>query len=108
MPTRRQGRPDQGWTFVTSHLVVLLCIAEDPEMRTADIAERAGITDRAVRGIITDLVAAGYVARSRVGRGNRYSINGDMPLRHLETQHRRLGDLLALLADPKGLSRSEL
>ena len=82
---------------MTSHLVVLLCIAGDPTVQISEVAERTGITVRAVVGILSDLVDEGYLIRTRVGRRNRYSINRDMPLRHLETQHRRVGELLALL-----------
>ena len=82
---------------MTSHLVVLLCIAGDPTVRIREVAERTGITVRAVVGILSDLVDEGYLIRTRVGRRNHYSINRDMPLRHLETQHRRVGELLALL-----------
>jgi predicted transcriptional regulator len=86
------------WTFVTTHLLVLLCIAEDPRMRMSDVASRVGVTERAVQRIIADLVDTGYLARVRMGRRNVYEINADMPLRHLETQHKRLGDLLAVLS----------
>ena len=90
--------PDTGWTFVTNHLVVLLCIAEDPGAKMADIAVRVGITERGVQRIVSDLVTAGYLSRTRVGRRNHYEINGEMPLRHLETQHRRVRELLLVLA----------
>ena len=98
VPGPKEGRSARSWTFVTSHLVVLLCIAEDPSMRISDVAARAGLTERAVQGIVADLVEAGYLTRTRVGRRNLYEIKRDMPLRHLETQHRRLGELLAVLA----------
>jgi hypothetical protein len=88
-----------GWTFVTTHLLVLLAIAEDPEIRMADVAELVGITERAVQRIVGDLVQTGYLTRVRIGRRNRYEINLEMPLRHLQTQHQRLGELLAVLAN---------
>jgi DNA-binding MarR family transcriptional regulator len=103
--TRREGRSDQGWTFVTSHFLVLLCVAEDPSIRIADVAERVGITERSVQGILSDLVDQGYVSRTRVGRRNHYRINRRMPLRHLETQHHQLGELLALLGSPGRVTR---
>lgn len=90
-------REDSGWTFVTNHLIVLLCIAEDPGVRMSDVAERVGVTERAVQRIVADLVEAGYLERTRVGRRNHYRINAELPLRHLETQHQRLGELLAVL-----------
>lgn len=85
------------WTFVTSHTLVLLCIAEDPEMRMSDVAARIGITERRVQTIVAQLVDSGHLTRTRQGRRNRYEINGSMPLRHLETEHRQLGDLLTVL-----------
>lgn len=90
--------PEGDWTFVTNHLVVLLCIAEDRGIRMSEIAERVGVTERAVQRIVADLSDAGYLTRTRVGRRNRYEVNGEMPLRHLETQHRRVRELLLLLA----------
>jgi DNA-binding transcriptional regulator PaaX len=64
----------------------------------ADIAQRAGVTERAVQRIVADLVDAGYLTRTREGRRNHYEINGDLPLRHLETQHRQVRELLLVLA----------
>jgi Mn-dependent DtxR family transcriptional regulator len=98
---RARGPSDSRWTFVTSHFLVLLCIAEDPNIRIADVAERVGITERAVQGIVADLADQGYVTRTRIGRRNHYEINRQMPLRHLETQHHRLGELLSLLGGPR-------
>ena len=88
------------WTFVTSHLVVLLCIAEDPDARMSEVAERVGVTERAVQRIVADLVEAGYLERTRVGRRNHYRINEELPLRHLQVQHQRLGKLLGILHHP--------
>jgi DNA-binding IclR family transcriptional regulator len=87
----------RGWTFVSNHLLVLRCIAEDPNIRMADVARRVRITERAVQGIVSDLERAGYLRRSKVGRRNHYEIDATMPMRHLETQHRQLGELLAVL-----------
>jgi DNA-binding IclR family transcriptional regulator len=86
-----------GWTFVTNHLLVLLCIFEDHDTRMTDVAARLDITERAVQRIVAELVEAGYLTRTRVGRRNSYRVNRSMPMRHLETQHRRLGEFLDLL-----------
>ncbi|MGH2726119.1 MAG: helix-turn-helix transcriptional regulator [Actinomycetota bacterium] len=94
-------RHDSRWTFVSNHFLVLLCIAEDPGIRMADVASRIGVTERAVQGIVRDLEGAGYLQRTRVGRRNRYEIHAEMPLRHLQTQHKQLGDLLGLIARPE-------
>ena len=83
---------------MTNHFLVLLCIAEDPGIRMSDVATRIGVTERAVQGIVGDLEKAGYLQRTRVGRRNHYEIHDEMPLRHLQTQHKQLGDLLGLIA----------
>jgi DNA-binding MarR family transcriptional regulator len=97
MPKVENGH-EGDWTFVSNHFLVLLCIAEDPGARMTEIAGRVGITERAVQKLVGDLVDGGYLRRTRVGRRNHYEINRRMPLRHLETQHRKLGELLTLLS----------
>jgi DNA-binding transcriptional regulator PaaX len=61
------------------------------------VATQVGITERAASGIVADLEAGGFLARERVGRNNHYSVNGDLHLRHPLEQHRKIGELLALL-----------
>lgn len=76
------------WTFLTNHAHVLLCIAQNSEVRLAEIARLVGIGERAVHGIVQDLVDAGYVERTRQGRHNVYEVRLDRPLRHpLEAGH---------------------
>jgi hypothetical protein len=85
------------WTFLTNHAHVLVCIAEEPNIRGRDIATRVGLTERAVQAIIGDLVAAGYILRCREGRRNRYSVNPDGPMRHPLDQGHTVGDLFAAM-----------
>ena len=87
------------WTFLTNHGHVLICIARDPGIRGRDIAERVGITERAAQAIIADLVATGYVNRTRIGRRNHYEVNAGLPVRHPLEQPHRIGELLAAFAD---------
>ncbi|HEX6418114.1 MAG TPA: winged helix-turn-helix domain-containing protein [Acidimicrobiales bacterium] len=89
------GKP--GWTFLTNHGHVLVCIAQEPDIRGRDIAERVGITERAAQAIVADLVEAGYVTRTRVGRRNHYTVNVDAPLRHPLEQEHSVGELLSML-----------
>lgn len=88
-------KPD--WTFLTNHSHVLVCIAEEPDVRGRDIAERVGITERAAQSIISDLVDAGYVTRTREGRRNRYTVNADGRLRHPLQEEHTIGELLVAL-----------
>lgn len=86
-----------GWTFLTNHSHVLLCIAADPGIRGRDIAERVGITERSAQSIIRDLEEAGYLTRRRVGRRNHYEIHPDLPLRHPVEEDNLVAELLKLV-----------
>jgi ketosteroid isomerase-like protein len=77
---------------------VLLCIAQDPATRLRDVAERVGITERAIQTIVADLASAGYLTRRRVGRRNHYQLNPQLPLRHPLEQHAEIGELLGVLS----------
>jgi DNA-binding MarR family transcriptional regulator len=90
------------WTFLTNHTHVLVCLADDPDLRIRDIAERVGITERATQRIVAELAASGYLEKSREGRRNRYRVVTARPLRHpLERSH-SVGELLeAVAAQPE-------
>ncbi len=88
------------WTFLTNHAHVLICIVDTPEVRMRDIADKVGITERAVLRILGDLEKAGYIQRVRTGRRNRYKIRKNLPLRHPIEKHRRVSSLLTLILDP--------
>jgi len=88
------------WTFLTNHGQVLLCIAQDPDVRLRDIGDLVGITERAAHRIVEDLVAADYVERERVGRRNRYTVRTDLSLPDPMAREQRVADLLHLLASP--------
>jgi hypothetical protein len=60
--------------LLTNHTLVLLCIAQDRDARVRTIAERVGITERAVQAILGDLVGQGCLQRTRIGRRNRYRL----------------------------------
>jgi DNA-binding MarR family transcriptional regulator len=101
------GRPT--WVFLTNHAHVLLSVARDPEARARDIAEQVGITERAAQRIVSDLVAGGYLAKTKLGRRNRYTVNRKGHLRHATFQELEIGPLLDVLqqdGDGAGKSRS--
>ncbi len=87
-----------GWSFLTNHGRVLLCIAHDPGMRLRDIAASVGITERSAYGIVTDLTTAGYAVKQKDGRRNRYQIQAHLPLPEPTSQQVAIGEVLALLA----------
>ena len=86
----------RSWTFLSNHGHVLLSVADAPDARIRDIAERVGITERAAQLIIGDLVEAGYVTRTRVGRRNSYRIAAERPFRHPAESGRNVDDLVAI------------
>jgi Mn-dependent DtxR family transcriptional regulator len=94
-----------GWTFLTNHSHVLLCLEQDHEVRLRDVAQQVGITERAVQRIVTELEEEGYVRRIRQGRRNTYEIFADQPLRHPMESHRTVRSLLGLLR-PEGGKRA--
>jgi DNA-binding MarR family transcriptional regulator len=61
-------------TFLTHQARVLLAIANDCNIRMRDLANRVGLTERAVYDAIHDLIAAGYLEVERVGRRNCYRL----------------------------------
>lgn len=88
--------PPHAWTFFTNHTHVLLCLLAQPEARLRDIAERVGITERAVQRIVAELEEAEVLMRTREGRRNRYEFQLEKPLRHPVEKHIRLRELVQL------------
>src|SRR5690242_11862360 len=88
----------EGWSFLSKHGRVLLCIAHDPGVRLRDIAASVGITERSAYGIVSDLAAAGYAVKQKDGRRNRYQIQARLPLPEPVGQYLAIGEVLALLA----------
>lgn len=87
------------WTFLTNHAHVLILLSREGALVLREVAQRVGITERAVQRIIRDLEVGGFLHRERVGRNNAYRINSRKPLRHAIENHRTIGDLLTLVGD---------
>ena len=86
--------PQDGWTFLTNHSHVLICLTRNPDLRLRELADEVGITERAVVGIVSDLEKAGFVVKHREGRRNRYEIVGDRPMRHRVEAGHTVAELL--------------
>jgi predicted DNA-binding transcriptional regulator YafY len=102
MPPVRAGAETDGrreWVFLSNHGNVLLCIARDPQIRISEIADSVGIGERAVQKIVADLVADGYLVRTKEGRRNRYEINPRARLRHPLFADLEIGPLITALRD---------
>ena len=94
-----------GWTFLSNHTHVLVCLARDPRIRLREVAARVGITERAVQRIISELERADVITRRREGRVNHYRIHREQHLRHPIEAHRSIGELLDSLAPDRDVKR---
>ena len=70
------------WDFLTNHALVLIHILEHPNSTLRDIADAAGITERAAVTILRALEEDEIVSRQKEGRRNRYWVNTEALLRH--------------------------
>lgn len=108
MGRRRSNQPSRsaveaepqrrGWTFLTNHAHVLLCLAQGESLTARELSLRIGITERSVQAILSDLIADDYLAKTKVGRRNSYTVNSSGRLRHpLESAH-TVGELIDALS----------
>jgi len=87
------------WSLLSTHGLVLLSVADKPEVTTREIANNLGMAERSVQRAVTDLDSTGYIRRKRVGRRNKYQVNGKKPLRSPIKQDKSVNDLLNGLAE---------
>lgn len=89
------------WTFLSNHAHVLVCIAENPEIRLRDIATRVGITERSAQRIINQLREAQILVAVRSGRRNHYLVDVEQQLRHPIEAHCKVATLLSGILSPR-------
>ena len=80
--------------LLNNHCHILLCIAEDSDVRLRDMADRVGITERAAFAIVKDLERAHIITRTRVGRRNQYTIDREQKLHLPMGSSCLVGDLI--------------
>lgn len=85
------------WTFLSNHGRVFVYITKHPKSTTEAISRQVGLTQRGVQKIISELEAAGYIARRREGRCNLYTVRPELPMRHQLERDHAVGDLLLAL-----------
>ncbi len=97
-PTKEEPKPiEANWTFLTNYSHVLICLALQPDLRMREVADKVGITERAVQRIVADLEGAGVLTRNKDGRRNQYDINLKLKLRHPVEAHCTVADLLKMV-----------
>ena len=85
------------WTFLTNHGRVFVYVAKHPKSTTELISREVGLSQRGVQKIIAELEKAGYIARRKEGRCNRYIVHPELPMRHQLERDHAVGDLLMAL-----------
>jgi DNA-binding IclR family transcriptional regulator len=90
------------WSFLTDHARVLVCLADDPEMRLGDIAEGLGVSEHRASVMVNDLIQAGWIVKEREGGRTRYRIETSQSLHEQLGGQHSVGELLALLLDLGG------
>ena len=90
--------PRHGWSFLSHHGMVLVALARQADLRLSDLALEVGISPRAAQSIVTDLVHEGFLERDRIGRRNRYRVQGNRQLPDQWAQDRRIGELVGAIA----------
>jgi predicted transcriptional regulator len=87
------------WTFLTNHTHVLVCVLREPFIRSRDIAEKVGITERSVMRILKELMEYGVLSVEKDGRRNRYAVDTTRRLRHSMEDKCTVGELLAFVLE---------
>ncbi len=87
-----EAKPE--WTIFSSHGIVLLYIAAQPDATLRVLSDSLGLTERQISRILKDLISAGMVEVERVGRRNVYQVNTAACLRHPEYAHIRVESLV--------------
>ncbi|MGA3219783.1 MAG: hypothetical protein ABSE77_12035 [Acidimicrobiales bacterium] len=86
------------WSLPTNHARMLLCTAQNPEVRLPGIAASVNIIECRAYSSVTDLAEAGYVAKSK----EVDTTATHLPLLEAASEDRSIGDVLDLLAGPLG------
>ncbi|MEZ4873653.1 MAG: winged helix-turn-helix domain-containing protein [Bdellovibrionales bacterium] len=91
------SQSDTNWTFFSNHGHVYFLIATNENIVVREMAQKVGITERTVMGILLDLEEADYIKREKVGRTNKYKIVPKKTLRHPLESDVLLKDLVHLI-----------
>jgi hypothetical protein len=85
------------WGFLTNHGLVLTHLGRNPDSTGLAIAQTVGVTERAARKIVAELMEEGYIEKEKVGRRNRYRLNTALLFPHPGERAVTVGELLGFL-----------
>jgi len=96
------------WTFLSNYAHVLICLADNPDARLRDVAEKVGITERTAFRLIAELEEAGILERAKEGRRNHYNINTKAHLRHAIEEHCTVGELIGTILNQQAPANNQM
>lgn len=87
------------WSFITNHALVLSFVSQDPSITANEMALEIGITERAIRRIISELEDGGYLAKEKQGRRVKYEVQPQAPMKQKALKDMCVADLLKVLGN---------
>ena len=87
------------WNLLSMHGLVLLSMADNPDVTTREMAKKLSVAQRSVQRAVSDLDSAGYIKRTKVGRQNHYDVNHKKLLHSSVKQHKPVDDLLTKITE---------
>jgi len=99
------------WNVFSSHGLVLVSIARNPNRTAREIGDEVGLTERSTHKVIVDLENEGCIKRIKRGRRNTYRIRSKKEIPDIVTDA-SIGELLTPLAwkrrkQPKRMGATE-
>lgn len=90
------------WSFLSKKSLVLVFLAQAPEIRIRELAAKVGLSSRTVLRVIAELESAGYVTCRRSRRGSSYEVDREATLQGPLLGRLRVADLCRFLGvEPK-------
>lgn len=95
-------RVKRPWSLLSSHGLVLVAIARQPDLTVMEIASRTGLSRGSVLRVLRQLQQARMLDVKRRGRRNAYRVNDATRFRHPILRDKRIGGLLAAVGESRG------
>ncbi len=86
----------KNWNFFSNHGHAIILLHLNPDLTVREMAQKIGITERALISILTDLKEHGCLKIKKEGRRNIYEIDGQSHFRHSIEAHLSIGSVLKL------------
>ena len=87
------------WSLFSSHGLVLLHLADNPDQTVRELSDLLGMSERHVTRVLADLESASMLVIRRAGRRNLYRLRRGARFRHPTLQNLRLAEVVSLLSE---------